>query len=251
MELTLDLTACYEPQCGVRKLERTIWMLPTGNHVVICDVIDTVMPAQVTWHWHGHADLYWALNNTGVSLVDSDMGDVLHVMSPQIITTAASVQRLPGSRGQKTLISSVFASERVAVWWVFSRAEALPECKLQNDVFVVDGHPIPCWGRLNGAADSLSLLPTEAPSLQVTAVRKGRIVTAVCHVNKNRFPGEAEFAFYLMSGESKLQVLWYSPSAQVELRVPDDADTNMLKVHGFVRNKLDHTRKLMKAVPVL
>lgn len=251
MELTLDLTACYEHQCGVRRLERTVWMLPTGNHVVICDVIDTVMPAQVTWHWHGHADLYWALNNTGVSLVDSDMGDVLHVMSPQIITTAASVQRLPGSRGQKTLISSVFASERVAVWWVFSRAEALPECKLQNDVFVVAGHPIPCGGRLNGVADSLSLLPTEAPSLQVTAVRKGRIVTAVCHVNKNRFLGEAEFAFYLMSGQSKLQVLWYSPSAQVELQVPDDADTNMLKVHGFVRNKSDHTRKLMKAVPVL
>lgn len=50
MELTLDLTACYESQCGVRKLERTVWMLPTGNHVVICDVIDTVMPAQVTRH---------------------------------------------------------------------------------------------------------------------------------------------------------------------------------------------------------
>lgn len=251
MELTLDLTACYEPQCGVRKLERTVWMLPTGNHVVICDVIDTVMPAQVTWHWHGHADLYWALNKTGVSLVDSDMGDVLHFMSPQMITTVGSVQRLPGSRGQKTLVSSVFATERVAVWWVFSRATALPECELQKDVFVVDGHPIPFGDRLNGVADSLSLLPTEAPSLQVTAVRKGRIVTAVCHVNKNRFPGDVEFAFYLMSGESKLQVLWYSPSAQVELQVPDDADTNMLKVHGFVRNKSDHTRKLMKAVPVL
>lgn len=251
MRLTLDLTACYEPQSGVRKLERTVWMLPTGSHVVICDVVDTVAPAQLTWHWHGHSELYWALNQTGVSLVDGEMGDVLHVTSPQLITTAASIQRLPGSRGQKTLVSSVFAMERVAVWWVFSRAEALPVCDLQKNVFVVDGHPIPLGDRLDGLADTLSLLPTEAPSLQVTAVRKGRIVTAVCHVNKNRFPGDVEFAFYLMSGESKLQVLWYSPSAQVELQVPDGVDINTLKVHGFVRNKSDHTRKLMKAVQVL
>ncbi|MEZ7811170.1 heparinase II/III domain-containing protein [Alcaligenes phenolicus] len=251
MELTLDLTACYEPQCGVRKLERTVWMLPAGNHVVICDVIDTVLPAQVTWHWHGHSELYWALNKTGVSLVDGEMGDVLHVTSPQLITTAASIQRLPGSRGQKTLVSSVFVMERVAVWWVFSRTEALPVCELQKNVFVVDGQSISLGDRLDGMAETLSLLPTEAPSLQVTAVRKGRIVTAVCHVNKNRFPGDVEFAFYLMSGESKLQVLWYSPSAQVELHVPDSVDINTLKVHGFVRNKSDHTRKLMKAAQVL
>lgn len=118
-------------------------------------------------------------------------------------------------------------------------------------MFVVDGQSIPLGDRLDGMAETLSLLPTEAPSLQVTAVRKGRIVTAVCHVNKNRFPGDVEFAFYLMSGESKLQVLWYSPSAQVELHVPDSVDINTLKVHGFVRNKSDHTRKLMKAAQVL
>ncbi|SSY79773.1 Heparinase II/III-like protein [Alcaligenes faecalis subsp. faecalis] len=251
MKLRLDLTACYEPQSGVRELERTVWMLPTESHVVICDVVDTVAPAQLTWHWHGHSELYWALNKTGVSLVDGEMGDVLHVTSPQLITTAASIQRLPGSRGQKTLVSSVFATERVAVWWVFSRTEALPVCDLQKNVFVVDGHPIPLGDRLGGVAETLSLLPTEAPSLQVTAVRKGRIVTAVCHVNKNRFPGDVEFAFYLMSGESKLQVQWYSPSAQVKLQVPDSVDINTLKVHGFVRSKSDHTRKLMKAVQVL
>lgn len=100
-------------------------------------------------------------------------------------------------------------------------------------------------------ADTLSLLPTEAPSLQVTPVRKGRIVTAVCNVNKNCFSGGVEFAFYLMSGETKLQVQWYSSSSQVELHVPDDTDLNMLKVHGFVRNKVVHTRKFMKAVQVL
>ena len=105
--------------------------------------------------------------------------------------------------------------------------------------------------RLDGLADTLSLMPTEAPSLQVTAVRKGKIVTAICHVNKNRFPGDVEFAFYLMSGESKLQVQWYSPSPQVELRIPDDADMTTLKVHGFVRDKAVHSRKFMKAVPVL
>lgn len=118
-------------------------------------------------------------------------------------------------------------------------------------MFVVDEQSISLEDRLDGMAETLSLLPTEAPSLQVTAVRKGRIVTAVCHVNKNRFPGDVEFAFYLMSGESKLQVLWYSPSAQVELHVPDSVDINTLKVHGFVRNKSDHTRKLMKAAQVL
>lgn len=251
MELVLDLTACYEPQSGVKRLQRMVWMLPTGNHVVVCDVVDIDAPAQITWNWHGHPELYWALNKTGVSLVDNDMGDVLHIMSPQIATTATSIQRLPGSRGQKTLVSSVFTAGKVAVWWVFSRAVALPVCELQKDVFMVDGHPIHLGDRLDGLADTLSLLPTEAPSLQVTAVRKGRIVTAVCHVNKNRFPGDVEFAFYLMSGESKLQVLWYSPSAQVELQVPDGVDINTLKVHGFVRNKSDHTRKLMKAVQVL
>lgn len=79
-------------------------------------------------------------------------------------------------------------------------------CELQKNVFVVDRHPISLGDRLDGVAETLSLLPTEAPSLQVTAVRKGRIVIAVCHVNQKRFPGEVEFAFYLMSGESKLQV---------------------------------------------
>lgn len=251
MALTLDLTACYERQSGVKQLHRTVWMPSTGLHVAICDVIEVDLSAQITWHWHGHPELYWALNKTGVSLVDNDTGDVLHIMSPQVATTAASIQRLPGSRGQRTLVSSMFATGKVAVWWVFSRAETLPVCELQKDVFLVDGHPIHLEGRLDGLADTLSLLPTEAPPLQVTAVRKGRIVTAVCHVNKNRFPGDVEFAFYLMSGESKLQVLWYSPSAQVELQVPDGVDINTLKVHGFVRNKSDHTRKLMKAVQVL
>lgn len=127
----------------------------------------------------------------------------------------------------------------------------LSVCELQRSVVVFDRHPIPWGDSLEGVANMLARLPTEALSLQVTAVRKGRVVTAVCHVNKNRFPGEAEFAFYLMSGESKLQVLWYGPSAQVELQVLDDADMSTLKVHGFVRNKSDHTRKLMKAVQVL
>lgn len=103
-------------------------------------------------------------------------------------------------------------------------------------MFVIDGYPIPFGGRLNGVVDSLSLLPTEAPSLQVTAVHKSRIVTAVCHV-KNRFSGDVEFAFYLISGESKLLVQWYSSSSQVELHEPDDTDLSKLKVHGFVRKE--------------
>lgn len=249
--LTLDLTACYESQSGIKKLERTIWMLPTGNHVVVCDLIDMQAPAQVAWHWHGHPDLYWAPHKTGVTLVDNDMCDVLHIVSPQIATTSTSIQRLPGSRGQKTLVSCAFVAEPVLVWWVFSRADTLPVCELGNDVFMVDGHPVSLGDRMKETAGSLSLLPTEAPSLQVTAVRTGRIVTAACHVNKKRFPGEVEFAFYLMSGETKLQVQWYSSSFQVELNVPDDTDINTLKVHGFVRNKADHTKKLMKAVQVL
>ncbi|RSE64903.1 hypothetical protein EGT81_01120 [Alcaligenes faecalis] len=249
--LTLDLAACFLLQSRVKKLERTVWMLPTGDHAVVCDAIDTDAPAHVAWNWHGHSELYWALNSKGVSLVDHDMGDVLHIMSPQIVVTAASIQRLPGSRGQKTCLSSVFVTEPVAVLWVFSRAAVLPVCELQKDAFVVDGHPILLGDRSGELVKTLSLLPTEVPSLQVTAVRKGRIVTAVCHVNKKRFPGDVEFAVYLMSGELKLQVQWYSPSSQVELQIPDAADMTTLKVHGFVRNKSDHTRKLMKAVQVL
>lgn len=82
---------------------------------MICDMVDTVAPTRLTWHWYGHVELYLALNKTGVSLMDGERGDVLHVTSPQLITTAASIQRLPGSRGQETLVSTVFATERVAV----------------------------------------------------------------------------------------------------------------------------------------
>lgn len=250
--LTLDLTACYEPQAGVKRLERTVWMMPTGNQLVVCDLVDTDAPAQVTWNWHGNSELYWAVSKTGVSLLaDDDAGGVLHIMSPQVVATSANIQRLPGSRGQKTFVASGFTAGQVAVWWVFSRALTPPVCELQKDVFIVDGHLIQLTDRLANMVGTLSPLPTEAPSLQVTAVRKGKIVTAVCHVNENRFPGELEFAFYLMSGESKLQVLWYSPSPQVELQIPDGSDMATLRVHGFVRDKAAHTRKLMKVVPVL
>ncbi|WP_394062390.1 hypothetical protein [Alcaligenes sp. WGS1538] len=93
-------------------------------------------------------------------------------------------------------------------------------------------------------------LPGDQDTLGVLAWRRGNKVNAICHANPTHFAGDLEYAFYLMADGKKVTVQWYSPSPEVSLEIPLDCSDSSLKVHGFVREKANPEKKMMKVTQV-
>ena len=113
--VTIDLTACYPRSLGLKTLVRHVWL--AGNDLlVVADQIEAETPPQVTYHWHGNAACAWWLETDWAMVVLNKVQ--LWFTSPQVPISAATLQRLPGSRGQLTLVSSLMPP-RPVIWWVF------------------------------------------------------------------------------------------------------------------------------------
>lgn len=77
-------------------------------------------------------------------------------------------------------------------------------------------------------------------------------VLATCRVDPAVFSGPLEFAWYLNVNGKRVQTIWYPGADHVRMipREEDCSDGCRLTVSGFVREKDNPDRKLMKTVPV-
>lgn len=245
----IDLTACYPPKARVERVLRGVWLL--GNqHVVVCDLLDMQFGDSLSYSWHGHPDLFWCMEDgMAVLASEQDVDCPLHIFSPQVSLCAADLHRLPGSRGQQSLVLTLFPPQIAAVWWVFSFAEQRPIVIIKNNEVMVDEYHLPllkflqAWGDAPTSAFSAFLPLSRQVPLQVNAERKGNHITATCQVGEGHFEGILEYAFYLMSDEKKLAVRWYMEDPIVHFDVPMDYAAKRLVVRGFVREKENPDRK--------
>lgn len=248
--VALDLTECYPSEAKVSRVWRGVWLVD-DLHVVVCDFIQSGFPSTLGWHWHGHPSLFWGTSSVGMSLHSEEgLGEQLHVLSPQIKLNLRDLHRLSGSRGQQTLCPSVFVPESIGVWWVFSRKEHPPMLSIKADYFEIDGTRVLLGDYKCMAEHAVNSLPLEHEPVGVLAWRKDHFVSAICRANPVHFSGEVEYAYYLMADGKRVLAQWYGPEDRVVLEIPVEHRQSSLKVHGFVREKANPDRRVMKVVAV-
>jgi hypothetical protein len=126
--VVIDLTACY-PSAVPLRLVRHVW-LSGKNLVVVADQLEGKQPLQATYHWHGHpAGAWWLESNWALLTLD---GVQLWVTCPQAQLSGANLQRLPGSRGQLSLVCSLEKAGPV-VWWAFVLGNQRPDLQADAD----------------------------------------------------------------------------------------------------------------------
>ncbi|WP_374765298.1 FkbM family methyltransferase [Yunchengibacter salinarum] len=122
--------------------------------------------------------------------------------------------------------------------------------KLHNDLYFTNEKDLVGSDSVNSlVGTSLNLLienklgnypDRPAPTNFVTgscSVIEGGKLDATLSVDKNTFPGDVEYAFYLMIDRKKSAIIWYTSDNTVQFDVPEGVDPGRVFVRGFVRNK--------------
>ena len=245
----LDLTACYPAEAQAGRVRRAVWLIGS-EHVVVCDDLALGGGQSIAYHWHGHADLFWGFQAGGATLVSAEDADRwLHVFSPQISLGAADLHRLRGSRGQQTLAVTLYPPGETCVWWVFSFAAERPSFSAAGRQLHIGDRTLRLDDRLPEQAATWQALSRETPLL-VSATQQGGSVIGRCVASPAYFQGELEYAFYLMIDGEKALVAWYTPNPEVCFTLPDGAEGKALEVRGFVREKANPEKKLMRGAVV-
>jgi hypothetical protein len=127
--VAVDLTACYPAAASLGSLVRHVW-LAGKDLVVVADEVEAATPPRAIYHWHAHPDAAWWVAS-GWALVA--FGDArLWFTCSQCRISAADLHRLPGSRGQLSLVSSIDGTGSV-VWWVFVLSASRPTLHTSAD----------------------------------------------------------------------------------------------------------------------
>lgn len=127
--LAIDLTACYPSALPLTKLVRHVW-LSGRNLVVVADQLEGKQLLQATYHWHAHPACAWWIESNWALLT---LGGVqVWLTSPQTQLTGANLHRLPGSRGQLSLVCPLEKAGPV-VWWAFVLGDQRQQLQLVPD----------------------------------------------------------------------------------------------------------------------
>ena len=126
--VAIDLAACYPPSLALKTLVRQVW-LADDNLVVVADRIEAETPPQATYHWHANPACAWWLEADWALIVLDEVQ--LWFTSPQAQLSGANLQRLPGSRGQLSLIPTIDEAPSV-VWWAFVISQQRPVMHLES-----------------------------------------------------------------------------------------------------------------------
>ncbi len=125
----VDLTACYPGAAELKSLVRHVW-LSARNLVVVADRVEAASPLQATYHWHGNPAAAWWFD-AGWGLIALDDARLWLTCSRGRFS-GAELQRLPGSRGQLTLVSTIEGAGPV-IWWVFAKSTERPDLNVEGD----------------------------------------------------------------------------------------------------------------------
>jgi hypothetical protein len=124
----VDLTRCYGFENSETTVRRTVW-LAGSDTVVVADEIGGAKSDIATYHWHGHPDAaWWVEDATAVVAMEADEVSI-RCLNADIGVT--NVDRLPGSRGQLSVKLDVPLDDPLSVpkdvevdtsviWWLFA-----------------------------------------------------------------------------------------------------------------------------------
>ncbi len=127
--VAVDLAACYPPSVPLTSLVRHVWL--AGQRLaVVADQMEGKEPLQATYHWHGHPDCAWWLEDNWAGLTLG--GAQLWFTCAQGKLNGANLQRLAGSRGQLSLVCQLEETGLV-VWWIFALGNERPEFRTTPD----------------------------------------------------------------------------------------------------------------------
>lgn len=135
----IDMTAGYPPGT-VTSARRHVWLIDRTT-VLVADDIDLDEAGTLEWHWHGHPDVAWCVQEGRACLyVD---GESLWLISPDTALDETGLERLRGSRGQLTLKAQrPVPAGKCRSWWAFHRgAKALSHRELEAALRQVRGIP--------------------------------------------------------------------------------------------------------------
>lgn len=245
----VDLTACYPAEAQADRIRRAVWLIGR-EHLVVCDDLALANGHSLSYHWHGHADLFWCLQADGATLVSEEDADRwLHIFSPQISLNPADLHRLRGSRGQQTLSVTVYPPSVTCVWWVFSFAAERPSFSVVGRQLQIGERCLRIDDRLPASPSPWQRMCRHDP-VRVSATRQSNTIIGRCEANLEYFQGELEYAFYLMIDGEKALVEWYTPKPEVCFTLPEGAGDRALEVRGFVREKANPDKKLVRGAVV-
>jgi len=120
--VAIDLTTCYPAEAALKTLVRHVW-LSGKNLVVVADHVEATKPPQATYHWHADPAAAWWFEAGWALIALRDAQ--LWFTSNQGRLSGADLERLPGSRGQLSLVSTIDGAGP-GVWWVRALAWARP-----------------------------------------------------------------------------------------------------------------------------
>lgn len=123
-----DLTDCYPPELALSKITRTVALIK-GRAVMVADRIETETPQPITYHWHGHPDASWWVEDGWARVYLPPT--TLWLTCPQANLQETDLHRLCGSRGQMTLVAQVDASAS-GVFWIFGIGDEPPQFTLED-----------------------------------------------------------------------------------------------------------------------
>ena len=123
------LTACYPAGASLKTLVRHVW-LSGKNLVVVADQVEAAKSPQATYHWHAAPAAAWWFE-AGWALIALDDAR-LWLTCSQGQFSGADLRRLPGSRGQLSLVSTIDGAGPVA-WWVFALSPDRPTLHVDGD----------------------------------------------------------------------------------------------------------------------
>lgn len=127
--VAIDLTACYPSSVPLTTLVRHVW-LSGKSLVVVADQLEGKQSLQATYHWHAHpACAWWVEANWALLTLD---GVQLWLTCPQTKLTGANLHRLPGSRGQLSLVCPLEQAGPV-VWWALVFGDERPDLQAAPD----------------------------------------------------------------------------------------------------------------------
>jgi hypothetical protein len=114
-----DLRGCYD--LPLTQCTRDLWL--SGNQlVIIADKIAGVALNEIAYHWHGHPQAAWWVEE-GIALVCLEDAQ-LWVRCMNTTLDASLVDRLKGSRGHLTLGVRIRGEPHQIIWWVFGTDKA-------------------------------------------------------------------------------------------------------------------------------